>query len=1345
MADLSNGLIVHFKCNDNLATTNIIDSSGNGNNATSTVNTDTQSVTGKINNGLEFIPNEIATFSSLDVNNQDFTLSVWFKAGSVSGKQGIVGFEGSGGTRLRLNDTTIEWAFWDGDADAYLYSSTIVSIGVWYHVIVTRDTSSGMVLYVANTSEDSNSETGNPTASSLSDSLARFETNYYQGAIDDVRIYDRVITTEERALIYNSGNGTEDSSGPITNTVLQVHFDGADESTNFYDGSSNHLSISVGGGTVAVDTAQSKFGGASGLFGGSVSRLIIANNDLFDFGTGDFTFEAWIRTDDDVSSSTDVRRIVSRGNIDNTNGAWVFGYGHHTLWGSGTRLNFATRDGSIVDFSSDELTININTWYHVAVVRSSGTLYWFLDGVAKGTTACTKNISNDNEFWVGASAHSASEGFITWMDELRVSDNARWISDFTPETSAYLDAGVLPCTVDVVGKVQGTSNVISNVTVLKSGVRNLLSTITVVYTLSVKNITCRVTVFFTATTSNLASQVTVLKELTSNIVSRVNVLILDSKNLLCTIYPESGLSDKAIFSRVTVLKTTDTNLVSSVTVIFTDTSSDLVCRVNVLFISTTKNILSRITVLRENTHNLISRVTVLPTSSINLVCRLDVFYTPSQRNIIARVSVLQIGSSSLVARITTEVQYSNLICRLEIAPLIVFNNLLCRVTASGEIGYISELIYENNTLYAVTYTDPAKIVKINVGLNSYKCLICSIDVPGPALSNLIMQVTIAEGGQDSSTLVCRVGTGVETTALICTVTVYETTEFIEVYRFTSVKNATDIDINTIYNRVWVSGAEGQVIQADYSDLDVQAQIDTLVTNDLLTIASSEDIKYTYTSSDLSTGEEILIDETTATILNARMNFNKQNSYKLASAISFLPVAQLNSAFTFIGEVSSNLSSKITFLATAYDNINPLGREDFHVYIDSVEVDDVLLPSIKVTKSDEDYDQAYFELARYHDKLDYTLDSVLSEITNQNNVEIKYGTTTIFTGTIKRVNGTTSEKVLVTAESGEYGAILFNNIGLPYSSLNVDMGLYDVLNATVDVYNPVIPPEEEDPEYYAGIKIDLGTYTKERGWQILKGWGVTPRQAQDYIDGNLKFHPDYTYFFLGSAFHLQEGGFETGYMGTSPAVGSSDIWDLTNLYWLAQIQWENSEEEQGFYYRGEAPFKEVGARNGKYEAWTHNEDNADGKHTVRGDGYDYTEYVKQVAEIEYSKIKSINGDVLPLTKADITLSIDAYIYYSIYLNTRITIDNTTQANIYVNDNGFPVSVKSITISSKSMTCQLSTDNRLSQYEQDALDENHPDSDDEQWQIPGYDQLSGPHWIRGNWETAGEPLSFSDYDL
>ena len=78
------------------------------------------------------------------------------------------------------------------------------------------------------------------------------------------------------------------------NVSLLLHCNGSDGSTAFTDSSSNAHSITASG-DAQIDTAQSKFGGASGLFDGAGDWLTCPSHSSLNLQTGDFTLECWIR------------------------------------------------------------------------------------------------------------------------------------------------------------------------------------------------------------------------------------------------------------------------------------------------------------------------------------------------------------------------------------------------------------------------------------------------------------------------------------------------------------------------------------------------------------------------------------------------------------------------------------------------------------------------------------------------------------------------------------------------------------------------------------------------------------------------------------------------------------------------------------------------------------------------------------------------------------------------------------------------------------------------------------------------------------------------------------------
>src|SRR5262245_3861014 len=78
-------------------------------------------------------------------------------------------------------------------------------------------------------------------------------------------------------------------------TVSLLHMDGADATTSFPDDGQSHAHTWTANGNVQVDTAQSKFGGASALFDGAGDFLTTTDDTDFQFGTGDWTVDFWVR------------------------------------------------------------------------------------------------------------------------------------------------------------------------------------------------------------------------------------------------------------------------------------------------------------------------------------------------------------------------------------------------------------------------------------------------------------------------------------------------------------------------------------------------------------------------------------------------------------------------------------------------------------------------------------------------------------------------------------------------------------------------------------------------------------------------------------------------------------------------------------------------------------------------------------------------------------------------------------------------------------------------------------------------------------------------------------------
>ena len=88
---------------------------------------------------------------------------------------------------------------------------------------------------------------------------------------------------------------------------------------------------------------------------------------------------------------------------------------------------------------------SLDTWYHVACVRSGNLVYLFVDGTLlnAGGTAFSKTIKDTTTtLKVGALEYDTTYHYYLngWIDDLRITKGVgRYTADFTPPSAAYAD------------------------------------------------------------------------------------------------------------------------------------------------------------------------------------------------------------------------------------------------------------------------------------------------------------------------------------------------------------------------------------------------------------------------------------------------------------------------------------------------------------------------------------------------------------------------------------------------------------------------------------------------------------------------------------------------------------------------------------------------------------------------------------------------------------------------------------------------------------------------------------------------------------------------------------------
>ncbi len=221
------------------------------------------------------------------------------------------------------------------------------------------------------------------------------------------------------------------------NTVALLHMDGTDAATTFTDQTGKTWTATE---NAQIDTAQFKFGTASGFFDGTGDYISTADSSDFAFGTGDFTVDFWVKFNA-LPPSGNYMPLFSQYQDSNSN--WQYLYVYNS--GSTYSLNYwvGSSGANIIYVNGGLSGLTTGVWYHFALVRSGTSFLMFKDGVQIASTVDNDSVPDyAGSFVIGA--HSGKQ-FNGWLDEFRVSKGvARWTSSFTPPGSDYPYATLTP-------------------------------------------------------------------------------------------------------------------------------------------------------------------------------------------------------------------------------------------------------------------------------------------------------------------------------------------------------------------------------------------------------------------------------------------------------------------------------------------------------------------------------------------------------------------------------------------------------------------------------------------------------------------------------------------------------------------------------------------------------------------------------------------------------------------------------------------------------------------------------------------------------------------------------------
>jgi hypothetical protein len=162
-------------------------------------------------------------------------------------------------------------------------------------------------------------------------------------------------------------------------------------------------------------------------FDGIKDYVQIADNNLLDFGSGNFTIETWVNKKANSSgfSNSGVVAKWNTGGAPGTN-EWLLQTSGPN--GNSNLPSFWIEAGTTIYQCNATTLLQLNVWYHLAAVRDGASLKIYVNGVLEGTLAIPANtvINNKNlNMTLGAYRLSSSPIFSKMsMDELRIWNRA---------------------------------------------------------------------------------------------------------------------------------------------------------------------------------------------------------------------------------------------------------------------------------------------------------------------------------------------------------------------------------------------------------------------------------------------------------------------------------------------------------------------------------------------------------------------------------------------------------------------------------------------------------------------------------------------------------------------------------------------------------------------------------------------------------------------------------------------------------------------------------------------------------------------------------------------------------
>ncbi len=350
-------------------------------------------------------------------------MSFWFNVGaevtSSTSNNEIMSFAGNGKIALGSTSGSITsetFSVTSNVSNQYTYSRTNIPAG-WNHAVVQWNSGTGKWDIYINGVANTTYTFGTNQQSKWAIKFGQRSTFYYNGILDQVRIFPTVLSSSNIALLYAETSATSSTLNyPVTATALYEFSGNADStSSSAYNGTATDVLYAYNGTASNVTYGNGRFNEA-GNFNGSSSYITLGNvfNSVL---SNNFTISTWVNVDSMGG------QIFGKG-IWAANGEYVRLYTRTST----PRIQFGFEDGSgnNVSMSSNSENLEGTGWRHIVAVGDySGSFSLYLDGqhIESQTVNGSMNMTNSNSAYIG-NRESNNAPFNGSIDQVRIFSSA---------------------------------------------------------------------------------------------------------------------------------------------------------------------------------------------------------------------------------------------------------------------------------------------------------------------------------------------------------------------------------------------------------------------------------------------------------------------------------------------------------------------------------------------------------------------------------------------------------------------------------------------------------------------------------------------------------------------------------------------------------------------------------------------------------------------------------------------------------------------------------------------------------------------------------------------------------